>query len=319
MTDLTKQLVDKSIEAFIMGLEIYNKPTIKYRIEGFSFFICNAWELMLKAELLNRGETIYYPNSDTTISLSETVSKIYTDVNQPLRKNIEEIIALRNIATHFITEDDEVMYAPFFQSNVLSFSEQVERFHNIKIINHIPQNFLTLSVSFHQLTDEEIKRKYSSETAKNFIYRRNNLEELKNTTSSNDLYIPLRIELYQTKQPETSDLSFAVDNQAEDKMGIVKVEIDPKNKYNLTRKNVIAGVNKQLKAKNILFHYTAADGKSYFNSYTLNLIDNYYNLSGKLAYQFGHSKRYSQQFVDEIVVIIQGNPDVIEHIKNKKR
>ena len=47
MEDLSKRLVDKSIEAFIMGLEIYNKPTIKYRIEGFSFFICNAWELML--------------------------------------------------------------------------------------------------------------------------------------------------------------------------------------------------------------------------------------------------------------------------------
>lgn len=35
--ELIKSLVDKSIEAFIMGLEIYNKPTIKYRIEGFSF------------------------------------------------------------------------------------------------------------------------------------------------------------------------------------------------------------------------------------------------------------------------------------------
>lgn len=37
MEDLSERLVSKSIEAFIMGLEIYNKPTIKYRIEGFSF------------------------------------------------------------------------------------------------------------------------------------------------------------------------------------------------------------------------------------------------------------------------------------------
>ena len=35
------KLIEKSTEAFIMGLEIYNKPTIKYRVEGFSFFICN--------------------------------------------------------------------------------------------------------------------------------------------------------------------------------------------------------------------------------------------------------------------------------------
>ena len=62
MEDIKSKLVDKSIEAFILGLEIYNKPTIRYRIEGFSFFICNAWELMLKAELLNRGESIYFSN-----------------------------------------------------------------------------------------------------------------------------------------------------------------------------------------------------------------------------------------------------------------
>ena len=45
MQSETNRLVEKSIEAFILSLEIYNKPTIKYRVEGFSFFIVNAWEL----------------------------------------------------------------------------------------------------------------------------------------------------------------------------------------------------------------------------------------------------------------------------------
>ena len=49
---LPDKLLEKSKEAFVMAIEIYNKPTIKYRVEGFSFFICNAWELMLKAYLL---------------------------------------------------------------------------------------------------------------------------------------------------------------------------------------------------------------------------------------------------------------------------
>ena len=46
---LIELLLNKSKEAFIMSVEIYNKPTINYRVEGFAFFICNAWELMLKA------------------------------------------------------------------------------------------------------------------------------------------------------------------------------------------------------------------------------------------------------------------------------
>ncbi len=43
-----------------MAIEIYNKPTINYRLEGFTFFICNAWELLLKAKILNDGNSIYF-------------------------------------------------------------------------------------------------------------------------------------------------------------------------------------------------------------------------------------------------------------------
>lgn len=122
MEEIKQKLVDKSIEAFIMGLEIYNKPTIKYRIEGFSFFICNAWELMLKAELLNRNEDIYYSDkSGRALSLEPTIKKIYSDKNTRVRLNLEKIIELRNISTHFITEDYEAKYAPLFQACVLNF------------------------------------------------------------------------------------------------------------------------------------------------------------------------------------------------------
>jgi len=63
MKRLTRQLLDKSQEAFILALEIYNKPTIKYRIEGFCLFFSNAWELLLKAKILEDEEketAIYY-------------------------------------------------------------------------------------------------------------------------------------------------------------------------------------------------------------------------------------------------------------------
>ncbi len=42
MVNEKERLIDKSIEAFILGLEIYNKPTIRYRVEGFSFFIVTS-------------------------------------------------------------------------------------------------------------------------------------------------------------------------------------------------------------------------------------------------------------------------------------
>lgn len=320
MEDLAKRLVEKSIEAFIMGLEIYNKPTIKYRIEGFSFFICNAWELMLKAHLINRdGEhAIYYSDdSDRTISLAEVISLIYTDKKQPLRINLEEIIELRNTSTHLITEDDEIMFAPFFQSNVLSFGEQIKRFHNIEITNYITQNFLTLSVDVNVLSDEQIKAKYSKETAKNYLSRKEHLDYITRTHSSNDLYIPLRIEFFSTKKAENADITYAIDNNSDEKIGVIKMEIDPKNKYNLSRKQVIKGINKQLNARGIDFNYISGNGENIFNDHTLTLMMKFYNLYTPYTYTFVSSTRYSQQLVTEIVRIIQQNPDVIQHIKKR--
>ena len=88
MDNLVTKLLEKSQEAFIMALEIYNKPTLKYRVEGFSFFICNAWELLLKAYLISKGESIYYKDDTSrTFSLEVCIKKVLTNEHDPLRKN----------------------------------------------------------------------------------------------------------------------------------------------------------------------------------------------------------------------------------------
>ncbi len=43
-------LLDKSVQAAISAIEIYNKPDFKYREESFSILMVNAWELLLKAK-----------------------------------------------------------------------------------------------------------------------------------------------------------------------------------------------------------------------------------------------------------------------------
>lgn len=65
-----------------MSIEIINKPTINYRTEGFCFFICNAWELLLKAYLINKAQDInvinYKDDTNRTIGLDECVEKVFT-------------------------------------------------------------------------------------------------------------------------------------------------------------------------------------------------------------------------------------------------
>lgn len=325
MENLSERLVNKSVEAFIMGLEIYNKPTIKYRIEGFSFFICNAWELMLKAHIINKEseKAIYYKdNGNRTITLENAICKIYTDKKQPLRINLEKIIELRNTSTHFITEDFEIIYAPFFQSCVLNFSEQMKKFHGIDITDYIAQNFLTLSVNLNVLSNDEIRGKYSQEMAERLISNKNELEFLANNISSNNLFIPIRHEFIQVKDRKNADFSYAIDSNADMHAKIITKVKDPNDKYKLTRKNVIDSINKQLQSRNIYFNYRTVKGNVDFNNYTLNLIMDFYDLKQheRYCYQFGITRRYSQQLVEFVIEEIKTNPDIIYDIlKTKKR
>src|SRR5689334_10407400 len=51
-------LVDKAVDACLAAMEIYNKPDFRYREEAFSILMLNAWELLLKARVIqeNKGD-----------------------------------------------------------------------------------------------------------------------------------------------------------------------------------------------------------------------------------------------------------------------
>ena len=310
MEDLKKRLIEKSIEAFIMGLEIYNKPTIKYRIEGFSFFIVNAWELMLKAELINREVSIYHKDKqDRTLSVDNVVKKIYTDKNTRIRLNLEKIIELRNISTHYITEDYEAKYAPLFQACVLNYVNELQRFHDEDITQHIAQNFLTISARYQPLSNEEIKLKYSPEVAEKLIKQSNDIDVLSETYNSDKVAINIRQNLYITKKKSEADFIVGIDSRADTKVTHIKELKDPSDTHKYSYKNVIAVVQEKLKKDNIKLNYSAG-----FNSYVLNLFIDFYDIKQDNRYSYKHiignqeQFTYSQKFIDFIIEEIRKNP-----------
>ena len=53
MKSKSRLMLEKSVAAMLSAIEIYNKPDFKYREETFSVLCINAWELLLKAKVLN--------------------------------------------------------------------------------------------------------------------------------------------------------------------------------------------------------------------------------------------------------------------------
>ena len=120
-------LLSKSEEAYLMAIEIINKPTINYRTEGFCFFICNAWELLLKAFLINKAKDInvinYKDGSNRTIGLDECVEKVFTSTTDKTKNNITLLRNIRNKATHLTLPDFDYTLAPAFQRCLTNYNK----------------------------------------------------------------------------------------------------------------------------------------------------------------------------------------------------
>ena len=322
---LQTALVEKAIEAFIMGLEIYNKPTIKYRIEGFSFFICNAWDLMLKAEIINRfsEKEIYFKDKpNRTLSLDNCIEQIFPNKHGSLRKNLIQIIDLRNTSTHFITEDYEMIYAPLFQACVINFVNKLNKFHGIDITERVPQNFLSLSVRLDSLTEDEINAKYSPQMAKKLLSEKSKIDKAISENNAN-YAIPLETKFYLTKDKNNADLVIGIDSSSNSQARIIKEIKDPNKLYPLITKDLIRIINTKLKTQNIQItkYVNGEKQKTNFTTNDLKLFNKFYDIKNNPKYSFhiliGNRYGYSHALCDFIVSEIK--KDTEHFVENMKR
>lgn len=324
--DLHKKLLDKATEAFIMAIEVYNKPSIRYRVEGFSFFICNAWELMLKSYMIQKfGEqSIYYKDSpNRTLSLEVCIQKVFTNNKDPLRLNLEKIIELRNTSTHFITEEYEMVYIPLFQAAVFNFIEKTQAFHGFDMTEIIPHNFLTLTVSYSGLDVDSIRAKYPPSIAEKLIATDTELASL--ISDSNDHFaISIDHYYYITKDENKATVKVRIDNTSDTGVRIVNQVKDPSNTHRFRCKACCVEINKRLKKANINM---LVNGESQeFNASHFNLFCKHFGLKNntKLCYTYTVTSQpqysYSMLAIDFIVEEIKKDPEhIIQNLKNSLR
>ena len=137
MKSRSRTFADKSIDAMLAAIEVYNKPTFAYREESFAILAINSWELLLKARLLqlanNRLAVIllyeHQQRADDThsekrykkksrsgthlsIGLFRAIDQLrddFGDTTHPsVRKNLELLCEIRDNAVHFINSSFEI-------------------------------------------------------------------------------------------------------------------------------------------------------------------------------------------------------------------
>lgn len=114
MRSRSRLMLEKSIAAMLSAIEIYNKPDFKYREDTFAVLCINAWELLLKAQVLhlssNKLNAIYKTEYKTLKSgkksTSSTIKKNRS--GNPMSINLFE--AYKIITSEFGLKIDKVVY-----------------------------------------------------------------------------------------------------------------------------------------------------------------------------------------------------------------
>lgn len=319
-----ERLIDKSKEAFVMAIEIYNKPSIRYRLEGFSFFICNAWELMLKAHIINQWgeEAVYFKDKPgRTISLENCIQKVFTNEKAPLRKNLEKVVELRNTSTHFITEEYEAVYVPLLQACVFNFVDRMKEFHHVDMTQVIPENFITLSVRLKALNETEIRGKYTEQVAERLLSTHKVLEPM---IDANNSGFAIRVEHYHymTKDRNEATEFYHIEKEAKPGVRLIKELKDPNDTHKYNTKACCREINKKLKKAKVVLLYQGQPVE--FNKYHFSLFCSYFEIKSNerlcFVYQVSSMPQYSYslQTIDFIVDEIRKAPDtIIENLKEK--
>ena len=312
---IEEKLLNKSIEAFMLAVESYNKPTIRYRVEGFAFFVCNAWELMLKSHILKtQGEaSIYYKdNPARTLNLENCIRKVFTNKKSPLRMNLEKIIELRNVSTHFVMEEYEMVYVPLFQSCVFNFVEKMLAFHDVDMTQYIPQNFLTLTVTTVPFDDGTIRAKYPREIAERLLSAKADITKLASASNAG-FAVSVEHHFYVTKDKTEADAIIGIDKSAAGKVQIIKELKDPNITHNYPAGKAIKEIARRLKHNEIDIP---------FNGYHFDLFCKYFGIKDNNRFCYTHTiyaqptYSYSIQAIEFIVSEYCKDPEnIIQHMK----
>ncbi len=315
MKRLTKNLIENSIEAYILALETINRPSVKYRMEAFCFLFCNAWELVMKAKLLNDGEKILHRKKRkkprTSLTFDECLDKIFTSDMNPIRLNLKKIHDFRCEAIHLVIPFVPPDIMGLFQAGVINYPKVLAEWFNISLSEKIPLGMMVLVYDFdpkkHSLESAKMARRLPIETInwlKEFQSEIRKQAVLLGETAQ--LYfIPINLKLVITKNPNKADIILSSGKVGKETIVLeVPKDIDKTHPY--IRKELKEVINEKLA------------GSAFITPRDINCITAVFNLKDNTEFVYSQkhfSPKYSDAFADWIVRKIRENKNFLTNTR----
>lgn len=256
--DLKTRLVDKSLEGYVLALETINRLTVQYRLEAFCYLFCNAWELLLKAKILddeNDLEAIYYKPQNgkprRTLSLRDCLNRMVPNQKDPTRRNIECIEELRDESVHLVIGHIPSDVISLLQASVINYHRNVYKWFGRSLADKYPVGMLSImydrSPEQWDMADQRLQRQLGP-TAAEFLseYCANLRQEYRALEFSTEFFIGVEYHLTLTKKPDKADITLHSGGSEEEPTRVVEVPKDPSNSHPFRQKEVLEQLGKRL-------------------------------------------------------------------------
>lgn len=209
---LAKALLRKSRDNMLLALELYNRPSLENRMDGFVLCFCTAWEQLLKAILIEQEseESIFRKSRNIrgireTISLRDCLEKLYK-AEDLVRKNIERIVFYRDQAVHLLMPEVQGIMSRVFQSGVLNYSTRFQDFTEQPFISTVHSGMLSLVGDLKHPSIAALHSNYGKEIGNEVSSLIDELTEEAKKTDDIQFAIPLNVRLVFAKADEQGNM-----------------------------------------------------------------------------------------------------------------
>lgn len=320
---LRGRLLGKSMEAYVLALETVNRLSVKYRIEAFSYLICNAWELLLKAKILDdtrKKSAIYYPKvrkqKSRTLALRDCLKRLLPNEKDPTRLNVELIVDLRDDAVHMVIEAVPPDVMGLFQACVINYHKLLGEWFSISLQDRVPVGMMTLVYDLDptqfNLATPVLRRRLGKDTVEylqEFETRiRQTHEDLGRPA---EFAIGMEYRLALTKKPDSADI-LLTSGPGGSGLQIVEVPKDPSKTHPHRQKEVLAKLNAMPK------------GQKKFNQHDLLCVKKVYNVTRRSDFFYqgavpGSPAQYSEAFVEWLLKQLEKEPQFFINCREKAK
>lgn len=254
---LARALLKKSRDNMMLALELYNRPSLENKLDGFVMLFSTAWEQLLKSMVIEKfGEkTIYTTVSKKgikqTISLRQSLEKIFPSSESRIRKNIERISDWRDNAVHLLMPEIQGLASRIFQAGVINYSSQFESFSEVPFLSYQHAGILSLVGDFN-IPPISILREQYGDSCDEILSLVKTLQDEIEENDDIDFAIPINVSLVYAKKDSSGLKILANANGSKEDLEslrnalIVEKAVDPEKTHPYPQGTAVKEINRIL-------------------------------------------------------------------------